>query len=56
MLAGWAAGSTGAHYGWIGLGNLPALIYGIVIGAKMIMGSVDPEGELGALKYDYKGA
>ncbi|KAH6688304.1 hypothetical protein F5X68DRAFT_78976 [Plectosphaerella plurivora] len=56
MLAGWAAGSTDAHYGWIGLGNLPALIYAIVVGAKMIMGSVDPEGELGGLKYDYKGA
>jgi hypothetical protein len=40
----------------IGLGNLPALVYAVVLVAKIVMGSVDPEKELGALKYEYKGA
>jgi hypothetical protein len=40
----------------IGLGNLPAIIYAVVLAAKMVMASVDPEMELGGLKYEYKGA
>lgn len=44
------------QWGHVGLGNLPAVVYAVVLLAKMVMGSVDPEGELGALKYDYKGA
>lgn len=44
------------HWGHVGLGNLPAVVYVVVLAAKMTMGSVDPEEELTALKYDYKGA
>lgn len=44
------------HWGHVGLGNLPAVVYVVVLAAKMTMGSVDPEEELSALKYDYKGA
>jgi hypothetical protein len=45
-----------AAFGWVGLGNLPALVYVVVLVADIIMGSVDPEKELSALKYQYKGA
>ncbi|KAM0287954.1 hypothetical protein ACHAQH_000021 [Verticillium albo-atrum] len=34
----------------------PGVVYAVVLVAKVVMGSVDPEGELSALKYDYKGA
>lgn len=44
------------HFGWLGLGNLPAIVYAVVVVAKLLMANVDPEGELTALKYDYKGA
>lgn len=44
------------HWGHVGLGNLPAVVYVVVLAAKMTMGSIDPEEELSALKYDYKGA
>lgn len=44
------------HFGWLGLGNLPAIVYAVVIVAKLLMANVDPERELTALKYDYKGA
>ncbi|KAK4139828.1 uncharacterized protein C8A04DRAFT_40410 [Dichotomopilus funicola] len=38
------------------LGALPGIVYAVVIGAKMVMASVDPERELSGLKYRYKGA
>ncbi|KAI1656194.1 hypothetical protein F4813DRAFT_137577 [Daldinia decipiens] len=44
------------QWGHVGLSNLPAVVYGVVIIAKMVMGSVDPERDLSALRYDYKGA
>ncbi|KAI3399214.1 hypothetical protein diail_7583 [Diaporthe ilicicola] len=44
------------HFGWLGLGNLPAIVYAVVLVAKLLMANVDPERELTALKYDYKGA
>ncbi|KAI0518211.1 hypothetical protein F5B22DRAFT_635312 [Xylaria bambusicola] len=44
------------HWGHVGLANLPALIYVVVLIAKMLMGSIDPEKELSALRYEYKGA
>lgn len=44
------------RFGMIGLGNLPAVVCGVVLAAKMVMNSVDPEKELGVLKYEYKGA
>lgn len=44
------------QYGLLGLGNLPAIVYAVVILAKVVMASVDPERELAALRYGYKGA
>lgn len=44
------------QFGWLGLGNLPAIVYGVVMIAKMVMATVDPEKELQKLKYEYKGA
>ncbi|KAL1850200.1 hypothetical protein Daus18300_013000 [Diaporthe australafricana] len=44
------------HFGWLGLGNLPAIVYAVVLVAKLLMANVDPERELTALKYDFKGA
>ncbi len=41
---------------WWGFGWLPGVVYGIVLGAKWVMGSVNPEAELGVLKYGFKGA
>ncbi|KAL2021147.1 hypothetical protein VTK56DRAFT_7453 [Thermocarpiscus australiensis] len=38
------------------LGGLPGLVYGVVVGAKVMMAGVDPERELSGLKYGYKGA
>jgi hypothetical protein len=57
ILMGVLARSEGSNrVGTIGLGNLPAMVYAVVLAAKMVMASVDPEKELGALKYEYKGA
>ncbi|WQF81437.1 hypothetical protein CDEST_06451 [Colletotrichum destructivum] len=42
--------------GHVGLGNLPAIVYVVILIAKVVMGSVDPEKELAALRYDFKGA
>ena len=41
---------------WTGLGYLPAAVYVVVLLAKVEMAGVDPEGELGGLRYEYKGA
>jgi hypothetical protein len=41
---------------WAGFGWLPVGVYGVVLLAKWMMGSVDPEGELGGLRYGFKGA
>ena len=41
---------------WWGFGWLPAAVYGVVLGGKVVMGSVDPEEELGRLRYSFKGA
>lgn len=49
-------GSEGHRFGWLGLGNIPAIVYSVVIISKMVMASVDPERELGGLRYEYKGA
>ncbi|KAL1894660.1 hypothetical protein Cpir12675_003551 [Ceratocystis pirilliformis] len=38
------------------LAGLPLGVLAVVVGAKMMMAGVDPETELSALKYDYKGA
>ncbi|KAI1343967.1 hypothetical protein F5Y15DRAFT_182805 [Xylariaceae sp. FL0016] len=44
------------HWGHVGLGNLPAVVYVVILVAKMVMGNVDPERELEGLRYEYKGA
>lgn len=56
ILMAWAVGRVDAKAVWTGMGYLPLLIYGVVLTAKMVMGSVDPEKELTALRYEYKGA
>lgn len=56
MLMGLVTKSDSLMFAWIGMGNLPGVIYGVVVLAKVVMASVDPEGELTGLKYDYKGA
>ncbi|KAJ9133628.1 hypothetical protein NKR19_g8977 [Coniochaeta hoffmannii] len=35
---------------------LPGVVYAVVLAAKVVMGGVDPEGELAGLRYEYKGA
>lgn len=55
ILLGWVIGRKGIHV-WAGFTWLPALNYGVLLLAKVVMGSVDPERELGALKYEFKGA
>ncbi|KAK3344012.1 hypothetical protein B0T25DRAFT_314533 [Lasiosphaeria hispida] len=47
---------AGQRYALLGLGNLPLVIYAVVLGSKMVMASVDPERELNELRYEYKGA
>lgn len=56
ILMGMVTKSNVASFGWIGMGNLPAIVYIVVLVAKMVMASVDPEAELSTLKYEYKGA
>ncbi|RWA05477.1 hypothetical protein EKO27_g9628, partial [Xylaria grammica] len=59
VLAGFLSSQRSAaaqHWGHIGLANLPAVVYVVVLIAKMLMGSIDPEKELSALRYEYKGA
>ncbi|KAI1403736.1 hypothetical protein F4819DRAFT_484388 [Hypoxylon fuscum] len=58
VLAGFVSKSavSQGHWGHVGLSNLPAIVYGVVLVAKMVMGGVDPERDLGALRYEYKGA
>lgn len=41
---------------WPIMCNLPAAVYALVLAAKMAMAGVDPERELSALRYEYKGA
>jgi hypothetical protein len=48
--------SRGKELAWWGFGWLPAAVYAVVLLAKVVMGSVDPEAELGSLRYEFKGA
>ncbi|KAF4977707.1 hypothetical protein FZEAL_5801 [Fusarium zealandicum] len=56
ILMTWAVGRARSEAVWPGMGYLPLVVYVVVLLAKTVMGSVDPEKELTALKYDYKGA
>ncbi|KHN98306.1 uncharacterized protein MAM_04067 [Metarhizium album ARSEF 1941] len=49
-------GQGDASFAWIGMGNLPAIVYGAVLAAKVVMGGVNPERELTSLRYALKGA
>ncbi|KAH9908002.1 hypothetical protein F4778DRAFT_777373 [Xylariomycetidae sp. FL2044] len=51
-----AAAAEQQYWGHVGLGNLPAVVYAVVLVAKMVMGGVDPERDLNSLRYEYKGA
>ncbi|KAI1497397.1 hypothetical protein F5X99DRAFT_24424 [Biscogniauxia marginata] len=55
-LSGAGRSAATDRWGHVGLGNLPAVVYAVVLAAKMVMGGVDPERELAGLRYDYKGA
>ncbi|KAF4993827.1 hypothetical protein FDECE_13301 [Fusarium decemcellulare] len=56
ILMAWAVGRSRSEAVWPGMGYLPLVVYVVVLLAKTVMGSVDPEKELSALKYEYKGA
>ncbi|QPG97495.1 hypothetical protein C2857_006410 [Epichloe festucae Fl1] len=49
-------GAASGSFAWIATGNLPGVVYAIVLLAKVVMGGVDPETDLSALKYGYRGA
>ncbi|KAH7407572.1 hypothetical protein BKA64DRAFT_640498 [Cadophora sp. MPI-SDFR-AT-0126] len=49
-------GSGGGRGLWWGFEWLPAGVWGVTVLAKWVMGSVDPEGELGRLRYELRGA
>ncbi|KIN05545.1 hypothetical protein OIDMADRAFT_38068 [Oidiodendron maius Zn] len=46
----------GREFVWWGFAWLPGFVYGVVLLAKVVMGSVNPEMELGSLRYEFKGA
>ncbi|KAH7153124.1 hypothetical protein EDB81DRAFT_790627 [Dactylonectria macrodidyma] len=56
VLMSWVVGRAGNTAVWTGMGYLPLLVYLVVLVSKVVMSSVDPEKELTALKYDFKGA
>ena len=56
MLLGLVGAGRDVWFGWVGMCYLPILVHVTVIVSKVVMGSVDPERELGKLKYHYKGA
>ncbi|KAF4467301.1 hypothetical protein FALBO_5836 [Fusarium albosuccineum] len=56
ILMAWTVGRSRSEAVWPGMGYLPLVVYVVVLLAKTVMGSVDPEKELSALKYEYKGA
>lgn len=48
--------SRGKEAVWFGFAWLPGSVYGVSLLAKVVMGSVNPEAELSALRYEFKGA
>ncbi|KAK3345080.1 hypothetical protein B0H65DRAFT_548829 [Neurospora tetraspora] len=46
---------VGSSVGRVYLAALPGVIYAATVVAKVVMAGVDPEGELGGLRYGYKG-
>ncbi|KAH9223390.1 hypothetical protein DL95DRAFT_323978 [Leptodontidium sp. 2 PMI_412] len=55
-LGGVVARRGGEGVLWWGFEGLPGVVYVVVVLAKWIIGGVDPEGELGGLRYGLKGA
>ncbi|OAA71256.1 hypothetical protein ISF_01807 [Cordyceps fumosorosea ARSEF 2679] len=53
---GGGGGETSGALAWPVMCSLPAGVYAVVLLAKVVMAGVDPEKELSALRYDYKGA
>jgi hypothetical protein len=49
-------GGRGGGVSPVLLGGLPGVVYAVMVGAKVVMGGVDPEKELSGLRYGYKGA
>ena len=56
VLAGLGLVFRGRETVWFGFAWLPGCVYGVALMAKVVMGSVNPEAELGALRYEFKGA
>ncbi|QUC17060.1 uncharacterized protein UV8b_01301 [Ustilaginoidea virens] len=56
VLMGLVIGNGGGSFAWVGEGNLPAIVYAVVLLAKFVMAEVDPERELAGLTYEYRGA
>ncbi|KAH6977028.1 hypothetical protein BKA56DRAFT_587493 [Ilyonectria sp. MPI-CAGE-AT-0026] len=56
ILMSWVVGRAGNTAVWTGMGYLPLFVYLVVLISKVVMSSVDPEKELTALKYEFKGA
>ncbi|KAK3490640.1 uncharacterized protein B0T23DRAFT_382177 [Neurospora hispaniola] len=58
LLTGLVTGGAqgGNAVGKVYLAALPGVIYAATVAAKVVMAGVDPEGELGGLRYGYKGA
>lgn len=56
VLMSWVVGRAENTAVWTGMGYLPLFVYLVVLLSKVVMSSVDPEKELTALKYEYKGA
>lgn len=48
--------SAPEHVSRVMLACLPAVVYAVVVAAKLVMSSVDPERDLTGLKYENKGA
>ncbi|KUJ18099.1 uncharacterized protein LY89DRAFT_781193 [Mollisia scopiformis] len=51
-----AVAGLGGKGEWVGFGWVPGCVLGVVVVGKWVMGGVDPEGELGGLRYGFKGA
>ncbi|KAK3397381.1 hypothetical protein B0T20DRAFT_379802 [Sordaria brevicollis] len=47
---------VGNSVGRVYMAALPGVVYAATVVAKVVMAGVDPEGELGGLRYGYKGA
>ncbi|KAK2594861.1 hypothetical protein QQS21_007411 [Conoideocrella luteorostrata] len=56
VLTGLVTGRGAGSFSWVGMGNLPGIVYTVILLAKVVMGAVDPEKELSGLRYEYRGA